>query len=273
MKKLSTNKLLSIVDRPCGVEFMQQYVAGARKLVKAAHLKSYGFDADTEVNQLIKALSIDEAKEIKENGPIPCAVWLKILDVFPAQVSKQLLMGYCHQMCYIDEEVCMKAMEILPKKDAFDIILAAHFITARMLGQILRISSTKEAKKLVISVANHEFGVVDHECQLKITRVFSDKDFYDILKAFIKSDVIFDFEIKEKMFELLPLNKVKELLYLMIRNNLYLEDLLLLKIAASFSKRQAKAIIQAYFSSEPVINNYTEEEIKILNDQIEQEFV
>ncbi|MBR1825174.1 MAG: hypothetical protein IJ770_01125 [Alphaproteobacteria bacterium] len=213
--------------------------------------------------EFVANLSYSDISEIYHNsGHIYPEVFIKMLENFPQEISKEVLLKYV-KYCELNEEVKIKALEVLGK-EAKDIILPKLHLTIELFNQILKVFSTEETKEILIAVVKGydsytEFDDVEH----KILKVFSNDDLKDILRAFIEGSPWLCEQGFLKIFEIYPKEEVKELLEKAIERDMDIWRPTLRKIVEFFPKDEAKELIEAFWETSPGANCYTFEREEI----------
>jgi len=280
-KLLTERQQLGIFNCADPVALLREYVSFSEDIKIAAEYKdvrtNYKRDPSNtamlqrlqELNpnerqkECVNNLSATDVTEIYRNGGhIYPEVFLKMLDVFPKEISKEILLQYV-KYCEINNAVCIKALEVLGK-DAKDIILPKLHLTIDMFNLILKIFSKKEVKEILITMAGgYDSHIEDDDVELKILKVFPDEDLKDILRAFVSGLPWMSEECFLKIFDVCTPAETKELLEIAIKNDMDLWRPTLRKIVAYFPKHEAHELIEAFWKTSPGRNCYTFERTEI----------
>ena len=258
---------------PDRIEKMREYVSFAGVILQASGISSQNrTQLNVSLAELKKKHKYDEIEIVENLSPSDCLqvqemhgsvypyVWEKMLEVYPHEVSKELLLQYKEQYCYIQKEILLRVLDIFAKKDASELLIAVGMMTVEILNKILRVFSKEEARDLFIEVTKQEFCLIDHESQLKVLRVFSKEDATEIIKALAKSgDLCCD--AAEQIFEIFDGEAIKEIFEYAFENDVYLDTIILKGIIDKFSKEKATAMIKTFFTGNVGRNEYEPYEV------------
>ena len=281
IKLLTKRQQLGIFNCSDPIALMREYVSFSEDIMSAAKYKDVcrsckldpgnqsmlqrleKMQLNERQEKCLENLSSADVTEIYDNsGHIYPEVFLKMLEVFPEEISKEILLEYV-KYCNINNDVKIKALEVLGK-EAKDVILPNLHLTIDLFNQILRTFSRQGAKEILIAMSKgHECEIEDEEVERKILRVFSDEDLKDIFRAFIDGLPWMSEDYFLKIFEICSKEEAKELIEKAIGNDLDLWFPTLKKIVEYFPKDEAKKLIDAFWETSPGSNCYTSERREI----------
>ena len=224
-------------------------------------------DPTTETQkQMFLNLTEKDANDIFFNmhGHIYQEVLLKMLDTFPKEVSKELLLEY-GKYCDLSKEVLIRAIGVLGE-EAKEIIYSTDYLSLDVFNKMYRVFGKEKTKKIIMEHAGicHKHGKLDldDEVELKLIRLYSNEDLKDLLPCFIKNGTRLGGELFTKIFDVCS-NKeeIEELLDLAIKDeaNIWYETLD--KIVEYFPREEAKAYLDKFFKTGPG-SDYGDEEIE-----------
>lgn len=277
-KLLTKRQQMGIFNTQNPIEVMREYVSFSEDMMKAAPRRYYTSNLE-EIQaskepmserqiQIFKNLSSAEAREIawEIKGHIYPKVLVKMLDVFPKPVSKELLIGY-GTYCSLSDEVLEKALDVLGK-EAKEVLLTLkdhEVLCIGVFNAMLRVFSKAEAKDILLEMASDANFMLSEDVELKILRVFSNAELKELLKGFAANISSLEEESFLKVFEVCD-NKeeVKEILELAIKGDMDLWYGTLEKIVEYFPKEDAEALLDAFFETSPGCNEYSDEDVEKL---------
>lgn len=263
------------------IALMREYVSFTDAIMDAAELKleapeykSYPVKKESRLYENQKEarkecfanLSLEDARFIKKNqGHIYPEVFMKMLEVFPKKVSKEVLVKYAREGATIHEDVLFRAVDVLGKGSR-EVIIAYGFISIRLFNKMLKIFSKEEIKYIIIETAMKDDG---HFClqmnvEMKIFKLLQPEEAKEMIKFLIRKTPGIDWETYPKLFDMLPMEDVKEILELSIEEDQDIFTDTLEKIVEVFPKDEAKALLDAFFETSPGSCEYTEQKIEQL---------
>lgn len=245
--------------------YIEEYVRQCK--AERAAGKREDKDPTTETQkQMFLNLSEKDANEIFFNmrGHIYQEVLIKMLDTFPKEVSKELLLEY-GKHCDLDEEVIIRAISVLGE-EAKEIIYTHDYLSLDVFNKMFRVYGREETKKIIMKLfetEHHPHNLdLDGEVELKLLRLYSNEDLRELLKCFIKNDVRLGGELFTKIFDVFS-NKeeIEELLDSAIADEMCIWHETLDKIVEYFPREEAKAYLDKFFETGPG-SDYSDEEIE-----------
>ena len=281
LKLLTKRQQLGIFNCSNPIALMREYVSFSKDIKVVTEYKSIRLSYKRNPNnkelysrlqkmnlnerqvECLNNLSFADLTEICYiGGHVYPEVLLKMLEVFPKDISKELLGEYIKHFT-ITDDIRMKALEVLGK-DAIDIILPQMHLTASLFKQIMKTLSKEEVKKMLIDLAKEYDCRIEHdEVEAKILKVFSDEDLKDILRAFIDGLPWMSNKCFLKIFDIYPQEEVKELLQKAINKDMDIWLPTLLKTVEYFPKEDAKELVEAFWNTSAGKICYTNEKAKI----------
>lgn len=198
--------------------------------------------------QMFLNLSEKDANEIffEINGHIYPEVLIKILDTFPKEVSKELLLEY-GKYCDLPDEVLILAISVLGK-DSKEMILKIKYLGIEIFNKIFRVFGKEEAKKIVIELSAAGNLDIDEKVEAKFLRIYSNEDLKDLLKCFIKNGICIDGELFCKIFDVCSSKEeIEELLDLALENDMDIWYETLDKIVEYFPSEEAGKYLERFF--------------------------
>lgn len=272
------------LHQPNAVEKMRDFISMGEEISLAAQQKKWDADAnqvfnkligrnqDPKVLSLLDQISLQEAETIQKNlGFIFTQTWLEMIDLFPQQVTKELMLTYCKDDNYLHEETLLKVLNVFTKEDAREIITHNPSINVVVVCKILKIFSKAEAKDILIEFANQEVSSMDEESQLIILHFFAKTDAKEILMACVNHVIGLEGQAQMEIFDVLSSNDCKEILLSAIEHDCYLHFETLKKIIDYFAKDVAREIIKNFFDSNPAQEYSDEEKNEIIDLLSEKE--
>ena len=259
MKRLSKKEQLALLDKPNAVQIMQDYVARGGDFLFASHRKilnsspesfvtilSYTDEICDDQLEIFNNLTFEDAKEIMFNvGHIYPETWNKMLDIFPKDLAKELLLKYAEN-CHIWEETFTKIFGTYSKEEAKEIIIAEGSMHSALLEKILKIYPLEEVKSILAQIAKCDVGF-DENTQLMIMDIFDNKDAKELLSIGIENTSGLEEFALIKIFVVFDKDDLKDLLMLCAKNDVYLSKEILELVIAKFSKEEAREIIETFF--------------------------
>lgn len=286
IRLLTGQEQLEIFQSSDPIGLMREYISYAEDLWVAAKYKDarIGYKRGHNPEAMLKLMqetklterqqecldhltSADMSTIYHHKGPVYSGILMKMLDTFPKDVSKELLLQYV-SVKYVElgEKVRIKALQVLGK-DAKDIILPKLHLTLEIFNQLLKTFSKEEIKEILISMAKGYDSHTEHDnVELKILEVFSNEDLKDILRAFIADSPWMSEQCFLKLFEIFPQEETKELLEIAIKNDMDIGCPTLKKIIKVFPKEDAKFLLDAFFKTSPGCSYYAFEKTEIYKE-------
>ena len=253
MKKVvSKQAQLDMLTKPNAIELMREYVSLN---------KSFSPGLNRGDDLLIASLPHEDAKQMKDNcGNVFTETWVKMLDVFPKEVSKELLLSYLEES-YVWDRTLLTAIDVFSKEDAKDVIVAGKTMSLAVFNKIINVFSQEETKDILIELAKREVSSFDDKAQLKILRVFSKEDALAIMKACASNLAGLEWGAQLRIFDVFSKEEVKELLKSLIDNDQYIHYETLEKIVQVFPKEDAKSLVEDFFAGDCGRNEYDQEDV------------
>ena len=246
-------------------DFIRKCKAERKKLVEAG--KYVYQDPTTETQkQMFLNLSEKDAIDIFFNmhGHIYQEVLIKILDAFPKEVSKELLLEY-GKHCAIYKEVLIRAISVLGE-DAKEIIYTQDYLSLDLFNKMYRVFGKEKTKEIIIEHAGiehnpHNLDICD-DVELKLIKLYSKEDLRDFLKCFVKNNVPMEGELFTKIFDVFSSKEeIEKLLDSAIADEMCIWYETLDKIVEYFPREEAKAYLDKFFETGPG-SDYSDEEIE-----------
>ncbi|MBR1604540.1 MAG: hypothetical protein IJ660_00350 [Alphaproteobacteria bacterium] len=228
-------------------DFIRQCKAERAKKIAAGECEERNPITETQ-KQMFLNLSEKDANEIYFNidGYIYPEVLIKMLDTFPKEVSKELLLEYA-KYCNLSDEVGIRAISVLGK-DAKEIILQIKYLNIGVFNKIFRVFGKEETKKIVIELAKNDFDI-DDQVETKILHLYSASDLKELLKAFIENSTSINGKLFSKIFDVCSTKEeIEKLLDLALENDMDLWHETLDKIVEYFPKEKAKTYLDRFFT-------------------------
>lgn len=256
-KLLTLRQQVGIFNTADPIAVMREYVSFSKDVLFVAQrrlitnsLEQFAEDEENATEsrkQLFQNLSEEDAGIIyfKLEGHIYPEVLIKMLDTFPKEVSKELLLEYA-KYCPLKEEVMIRAISVLGN-DAREIILKMQYIRIEVFNKIFRVFGKEELKKILVNLASIDLDM-DDAIEAKIIRIYSGEDLKEILKAFIANDVPMHGNLISKIFDVCSTKEeIEELLNQAIANDMDIWYETLDRIIEYFPKDEAKRYLDTFF--------------------------
>ena len=271
-KLLTKRQQVGIFNTTDPIAVMREYVSFSKDVLFVAqrrlHTDSLERFTKDEKNvtesrkQLFQNLSQKDADEIyfKLDGHIYPEVLIKMLDTFPKEVSKELLLEYA-KYCPPKQEVMIRAISVLGN-DAREIILTTQYLKTEVFNKIHRVFGKEELKKILVDLAGRDLDM-DDAIEAKIPRIYSGEDLKEILKAFIAGSVPMCGELFSKIFDVCSSGEeIEELLQQALDNDMDIWYETLDKIVKYFPPEKAKKYLDTFFEETSPGRNFYEDREK-----------
>lgn len=273
-KKLSSEEQLALFDQPNAEEIVRQYVLHAKDFIFAAMRKSFKSDEENTdslmdflngpgnevMQQIYEVLTVEEAREIfRKHGIFTDEALVKMIEVFPKEVSKELLLGYC-AVCCVGEPTLLKVVETYPKEDIREILITSKFMYNGVFKKILKIFSKPEIKDILLNIVERD-GLLSNGTELEILGAFCRADAVEIFKAAIRNVSSLCDETQLVILDLFPKEASKAFFMFAAENGETFMDEVINEIIDKFSKKDARDILEKYFASEGAQEIYDEDEM------------
>lgn len=276
MKILTKKEQLELLNQSDAIEKMREYVAISGEILSVAFSKRLGLslnDDDPQVVEIVNKLSPKESKVLMEEniGTIFSETWLKMLDVFPHDVCKELMIKYCEGCCFLHEAELIKMMDVFAKEDAKDVLTVTASLDEAVMSKILNIFSKEEAKDIILCFIKEEekdnrVGIMDDGTELLILHFFDKEDVVEIMTEAIDHTIFLETNFQKEMFEVLPLDECQKLIEKVIEDGDGTLDFETLeKIIEVFPKPVAEKLIHDEFQTNHA-SDYTDEDYNYLID-------
>ena len=276
LKFLSKKEQLVLLEKPNAKELLREYASLGEDFIYASMQKIWESDPksrnvvlecigrleDETQLKIFKTLSVEDAKEIQSLcGNIYPEVFVKMLEVFPRLVAKEILIEY-GKSCYMWEEPFLKVLELYPW-EAKEIIVACGVVSKKVLKKLLKMFPKKYVKDFLVEAAEAD-GVISDESQLEILGAFEENDAMDIFKACISNVTGLCNDAQLVILDMFSKKNVKEIFKLAVENREYLSSEVLKEIIRIFPKKEAKYLVTSFFSGDCGRDKYDEDDKEII---------
>ena len=267
-KLLTERQQIGIFNCAAPLALLTEYISYANDLRIAADYKNTRIEykrGNLEMGKKLESMhltaeqmeavdnltSADASQIYRNRGPVYPSVLVKMMEVFPKDVSKKLLLQYLEHCSFKGDAIPIKAFEVYGK-EAKNMMLPHMGLTPKLFEKILATFSKDETKDILIELTKMgQNAVLDGDIEESIWHIFSGEDLKAILSAFIKAGVWIDEESYLKLFKLCTPEEMKELLKTAIENDMEIWYQPLKKIVEFFPKKDAEELVEAFWKTSP----------------------